>query len=223
MNIVVTGASRGIGLELTRLALGRGDTVMAIARKPDESQGLLRLKKDFGPKLFLVAADLADFLSTDLVTKQLKDWNHVDVLINNAGILRQGTTPEDFMESYKVNSVAPFLMAEAVAPWLKKSSKPKLANVTSLMGSISDNQSGGYYAYRSSKAALNMLNKSLSIDFDWLTSLVIHPGWVKTKMGGAGAPVEPTDSAKGIWQVIDRSELTESGRFFNFTGKQLPW
>lgn len=223
MNIVVTGASRGIGLELTRLALERGDVVLVIARKPEESKGLQRLKKEFSSKLFSVAADLSDFSSVDLVTRELKGWNHVDVLINNAGILRQGISPDDFIESYKVNSVAPFLMVKALAPWLQKSSKAKVVSITSLMGSISDNQSGGCYAYRSSKSALNMLNKSLSIDLDWLTSLVIHPGWVKTEMGGSGAPIEPIDSAKGIWKVIDQSGLTESGRFFNYTGKELPW
>lgn len=223
MNIVVTGASRGIGLELTRLALGQGNKVLAVARKPTESDGLKALKKEFGSDLSSVAADLSDLSASDLVATELKNWGHVDVLINNAGILRQGIAMEDFLESYKVNSVAPFLMVKALAPWLKKSPNAKAASITSLMGSISDNKSGSYYAYRSSKSALNMLNKSLSIDFDWLTALVIHPGWVKTEMGGAGAPVDPIDSAKGIWKVIDRSGPTESGRFFNYTGKELPW
>lgn len=223
MNVVITGASRGIGLELCRLALEKGHTVMAIARKPKDSAGLNDLFVKFGENLHVVAADLQDTAAASVVTKELKGWDRVDLLINNAGVLRQGITPEDFMQSFQVNSVTPFLMIKALTPWLKKSASAKVANVTSLMSSVSDNKSGGYYAYRASKAALNMINKSLSRDLDWLTTFVVHPGWVKTEMGGTGAPVEPADSAKGIWQVMEKSGLAQSGRFFNFTGEELPW
>jgi NAD(P)-dependent dehydrogenase (short-subunit alcohol dehydrogenase family) len=223
MNVVVTGASRGIGLELARLALERGAKVMAVARKPKESAGLADLAGRFGEKLQVVQADLTDFAAASHVTKALEGWDKVDVLINNAGILRQGITPEDFMQSFQVNSVAPFLMAKALVPWLKKSGDAKVASVTSLMGSIGDNKSGGHYSYRASKAALNMINKSLSLDMDWLTAVVVHPGWVKTSMGGSGAPVEPADSAKGIWNVIEKAGASQSGGFFNYTGEKLPW
>ena len=95
--------------------------------------------------------------------------------------------------------------------------------MTSMMGSIADNTSGGSYAYRASKAALNMINKSLSVDNSWLTTVVVHPGWVKTDMGGAGAPVEPRASALGIWKLVRGLKMKDSGHFFDFHGKELPW
>jgi len=223
MNVIVTGASRGIGLELTRLSLQNGHRTMAVARKPKDSAGLNDLKKDFGEKLHIVAVDLTDPTASAQIAKELGTWPAVDLLINNAGIMRQGITAEDFAQSFQVNSVVPFLMIKALTPWLKKSATAKAVNITSLMGSVADNKSGGYYAYRSSKAALNMINKSLAIDLSWLTTIVIHPGWVKTDMGGAGAPLEAKDSAKGIWKVITDAGAEQSGRFFNYTGAELPW
>jgi len=223
MNIVVTGGSRGIGLELVRLALAKENKVLAVARRPKDSPGLSALQGEFGNNLQVVAADFADFNAPSQVTGGLSDWGHVDVLFNNAGILRQGVTPEDFMQSFQVNSVAPFLMTKALTPWLKKSRAAKVVNITSLMGSIEDNKSGGYYAYRASKAALNMINKSLALDLDWLTSIVAHPGWVKTEMGGSAAPLSPAESALGIWNLCESVSLKQSGRFYDYRGKELPW
>lgn len=223
MNVIITGTSRGIGLELTRQALEMGWKVLAVARKPNESKGLNDLAGQYGARLQTAQADFADSAAASKITQALESWPHVDLLINNAGILRQGITGEDFAQSFQINSVAPFLVTKAVVPWLKKSADPKVTHVTSLMGSIADNGSGGYYAYRASKAALNMLNKSLSLDLSWLTSIVIHPGWVKTDMGGAGAPVEPSDSARGILKVISQSSRSESGHFYNYNGTELPW
>lgn len=223
MNVVVTGASRGIGLELTRLGLENDGRVLAVARKPEESKGLQDLSKKFPGQLQLVSADLLKDGAAHSVAAQLEDWPHVDILFNNAGILRQGTAVDDFMQSFLVNSVSPFLMTQALLPWLKKSRAPRVVNITSLMGSVQDNASGGYYAYRSSKAALNMINKSLSQDHDWLTTIVMHPGWVKTDMGGAGAPTEARESAMGIWKVTAGVTRDASGRFFDFRGKELPW
>src|SRR5262249_2933625 len=122
-----------------------------------------------------------------------------------------------------VNSVVPFEMTQALLPYLKKSKQPKVIHITSLMGSIEDNSSGGYYAYRASKAALNMINKSLTRDHSWLTSVVMHPGWVQTDMGGPQAPTSTRDSAQGIWQVINGLGSEKSGHFYDFKGKELPW
>lgn len=223
MNVVITGASRGIGLELTRQLLEGGAHVLAVARQPKQSRGLLELANLFGERLRPVQADFIDGSATARVTQALEGWSRVDILINNAGILRQGITVDDFAQSFQVNTITPFLMTKALVPWLKKSAQPKVAQVTSLMGSISDNGSGGYYAYRASKAALNMLNKSLSLDLNWLTAIVVHPGWVKTDMGGAGAPVEPSDSARGILKVIAGCDRAQTGKFFSYNGNELPW
>lgn len=96
-------------------------------------------------------------------------------------------------------------------------------NITSKMGSIADNASGGYYAYRASKTALNMINKSLSVDQPWLTSVVVHPGWVQTDMGGAQAPLPVTESAKGIWALALELRPEDSGRFLDYRGTEIPW
>lgn len=221
MKILITGTSRGIGLELTRQALQRGDSVLAVARKPESSQGLNELKKQFGDQLQLLAIDVTDENAPQKISEFVgKD---LDVLINNAGVLLEGVAPKDFMESFRVNSVAPFLLTQALLPALKNSRAPKVVQITSKMGSIDDNAGGGYYAYRSSKTALNMINKSLSVDNPWLMTIVIHPGWVQTDMGGSAAPTPPERSAQGIWQVTLNLKPENSGMFFEFTGKEIAW
>jgi NAD(P)-dependent dehydrogenase (short-subunit alcohol dehydrogenase family) len=223
MNIVITGTSRGIGLELTRQALLRGDRVLAAARDPKSSGELQKLQKEYPQLLFPVAIDVENPEAGAKIAEAAKTWPQVDVLINNAGILTQGTKREDFLKSFTVNSVAPFEVTTALLPMLRKSANARVVNITSLMGSVEDNGSGGYYSYRASKAALNMINKSLSCDNPWLTTVVIHPGWVLTDMGGAGAPVRVEDSARGIWAVTQNLKPDNTGEFFDFRGNKLPW
>ncbi len=202
MKIVITGTSRGIGAELVKIAKDQGHEVLAIDRKVVDLRS-----PEAGGKIAALA----------------QPWGMVDVLINNAGIMKPGTSREDFQESFLVNSVVPFEITQALLPLLKKSSSPRVAHITSLMGSIADNSSGGYYAYRSSKSALNMINKSLSIDNPWLTTMVIHPGWVKTDMGGEQAPTSTAESGLGIWRLIEGMNKAKSGTFYDFHGKELPW
>jgi NAD(P)-dependent dehydrogenase (short-subunit alcohol dehydrogenase family) len=223
MNVIITGASRGIGLELTRQTLSKGDQVLAVARQPKNSPGLGELLKKYPQKLQVLTADMTDPEVTEKILSAAKAWTHVDILINNAGIFREGKNPEDFQASFHTNAVAPFLVSQALLPQLKKSAHGRVVQITSQMGSIADNSSGGYSAYRASKAALNMLNKCLTVENPWLTAIVIHPGWVKTDMGGKSAPVEPVDSAAGIWKVIHELRHEDSGNFFNFRGETLPW
>ncbi len=127
------------------------------------------------------------------------------------------------MDSFAVNTVAPFEITQALLPWLRKSTQPRVIHVTSKMGSIAENTSGSYYAYRSSKAALNMISRSLALDHDWLTSVVVHPGWAQTDMGGPQATVSVTDSARGIWRLANGAKRQDSGRFFDYLGKELTW
>lgn len=223
MDVVITGASRGIGLELARLALENGDRVLAVARKPEESPELRALKSKHRDKLEVAAIELTDPSAGELLGEALAEWERVDVLINNAGVYHQGETTEDFLDSFHVNAVAPFLVTKALLPKLRKSPGPKAVQITSLMGSISDNESGGSYAYRSSKAALNMIMKTFSRSDPWLTSIVIHPGWVQTRMGGPEAPTPVATSAAGIWKVVRGLAKTDSGKFFDFEGHELPW
>lgn len=223
MNVVITGASRGIGLHLTRQALERGDFVLAIARRPQGSEALKELAEKFGGQLSLLALNLKDAEAPERIAAAVEGWNAVDVVINNAGILLQGERLEDFMESFHVNSVLPYFVSQALAPMLKKSSQPRVIQLTSKMGSIADNSSGGHVSYRASKAALNMINKCLAQDNPWLTAVCVHPGWVKTDMGGTAAPVEPADSAAGIWRVALQARPEQSGTFVDYTGKPIPW
>lgn len=221
MKILITGTSRGIGLELTRRALLRGDHVLAVARTPESSKNLIELKSQYHDHLQLLDIDLTSDEAAQKMAEAVGD--SLDILINNAGVLLQGESVEDFMQSFRINSVAPFLITKALLSALKKSNQPKLAQITSTMGSIDDNTSGGYYAYRASKAALNMINKSITVDNPWLTTVVMHPGWVKTDMGGASAPIPPETSAKGIWDVIFNLKPAESGKFFDFRGREIAW
>ncbi len=152
----------------------------------------------------------------------------IDVLINNAGIYGRAHGLEalelkQVEEVLLTNAVAPMRVTRALIPSLKKARQPKVVHITSLMGSIADNESGGSYGYRMSKAALNMFSKTLSVDFPEFISLVIHPGWVKTDMGGKDAPLEIRDSARGILTVIEKSTPQHSGRFFDYEGEELPW
>lgn len=223
MNVVITGVSRGIGLELTRESLGKGDQVVAVARKPNESKDLVALQSQFPKTLQVLAADVGIPEAAQKIAAAVEAWPHVDVLINNAGVFQKGAKREDFLISFQVNTLAPYFISTALLPKLRKSAAAKIANITSLMGSIDDNTSGGMAAYRASKCALNMINKCLAVENEWLTTIVVHPGWVKTDMGGAAAPVETLDSVAGIWKIIRGLQLQDTGQFLDFRGKFLPW
>jgi NAD(P)-dependent dehydrogenase (short-subunit alcohol dehydrogenase family) len=149
-------------------------------------------------------------------------WSSIDLLINNAGIYREDNW-EDFEATFVTNSIAPYFLTRELFPLLRKSQYPKAAFITSQMGSIADNHSGGSVSYRASKAALNMMVKSLSLDEPWLTSLLFHPGWVKTRMGGEKAPTAREESSNKLLKLIHESEKKHSGSFRNFKGENLPW
>lgn len=223
MNVVITGTSRGIGLELARMALDAGHRLLAVARAPEKSEGLTALARQHGGRMTLLAADLREAGAGAAIASASSAWDAVDVLVNNAGILRETAAREDFMESFAVNCVAPYEVTQALLPLLRRSADPKVVHITSKMGSIAENSAGGHYAYRASKTALNMVNRSLSRDHGWLTTLVVHPGWVKTDMGGSGAPVATPDSAAGIWGLTGSAQRAMSGRFFDYQGNELPW
>ena len=219
--IFITGVNRGIGLELAKQYLAEGHAVHGIARSP--------LKVPLS-SLRLHEADVTDWKALSKIQASLShDKTSFDLLINNAGIYGGDTqdlgnvTPETLLRTFTVNSVAPLMMVQTFLPLLKEGSL--VCSITSLMGSIDDNTSGGYYAYRASKAALNMMTKSLSVDLKNkdITAIVMHPGWVKTDMGGPGAPVTPEESVTGIRKVLDSVTPSDSGKFFNFRGKGLPW
>ena len=225
MRVVVTGASRGIGLELVRQLLARGDVVDACVRDPDRATELRALAR---PTLHIHHVDVTDQVSVDALARAIDA--PVDVVINNAGINRprQKLTDLDLAataELYATNAIGPLRVTHALLPHVRRGSAKKLVHVTSGMGSIADNKRGESYGYRMSKAALNMMSKSLSIDLrdDGITSIVINPGWVKTDLGGASAPTPVEDSVRGILARIDEATLETSGSFLNWNGGTYPW
>lgn len=223
MNIVITGASRGIGLEFTRQLVSKGNHLLVTARAPEEAPELLRLLKGFANNLEILPLDVREEGAPERLAQAAQRFSKIDLLINNAGIYPQGEARDDFVEGFLVNSIAPYLITRALLPALKKSANPKAVFITSLMGSIEDNTSGGSCAYRSSKAALNMIVRCLSMDEPWLTTALLHPGWVQTRMGGPEALIRAEVSVRGMLRVVNQLEKGSLGAFVDYEGEKLPW
>jgi NAD(P)-dependent dehydrogenase (short-subunit alcohol dehydrogenase family) len=220
---VITGANRGIGLELARQARAAGHDVVATTRHPVKSKELAELD------VRMEELDVADPRSVAEFHTSLGHMP-VDVLINNAGIGVQSVDfetvdPVRMMEFFRVNTIGALRVTQALLPNLRAGAEKRVVQMTSRMGSIADNTSGGSYAYRASKAALNMVTRSLALDFaaEGFVCMVLHPGWVQTRMGGGGAPVIAEVSVSGMLHVIDRAAADDSGGFFDFTGASVPW
>lgn len=220
---LVTGANRGIGLQLVTLLLERGEHVIAVCRSPSgeleglASKGELRIEAGVDVSRAEDVASLAARLEG--VT--------IDVLVNNAGILRRGSLDElradDIVDQFVVNSLGPLRVTAALRGNLKAGSKVGI--VTSRMGSIADNDSGGSYGYRMSKAAVNAAGKSLAVDLakQDVAVALLHPGWVKTEMTNKTGLVEAHESAAGLLARLDELTLENSGTFWHMNGEQLPW
>lgn len=220
MKTLITGSSRGIGFALVAQALARGESVYAVARDVTKLKGL---QGDYLKTLTLIEANVSTPAGIKVVVAAIEKSGSLDTLINNAGVYKKSADPEDFSESFHVNATTPYLLSKALIPALTKSKSPKVIQISTLMSSIADNTAGGSYAYRASKSALNMLTKCMAIEYPNVTFALMHPGWVKTDMGGDGAPTEVEDSAKGLWKVINALNLKDSGAFKSFRGKNLPW
>lgn len=224
--VLITGASRGIGLEFARQYAAHGWKVLAACRNPAEAAELNKL----GGDVSLFALDVDDDRSIGQLAERLKGVP-IDVLINNAGISgREAGTlgsvdSATFMKVLRTNTVAPLKVTEAFVDNVAASEQRKVVAITSRLGSIELNDGGGMYAYRASKAALNAAWKSLSIDLKGrkVTCAVFHPGWVQTDMGGKSAPVQPKDSVAGMSKVIAGLKPSDTGRFFNYDGAPLAW
>jgi len=230
--ILVTGAGRGIGLELTRQWLAAGREVFALARKPQGSEGLAALAHDHPKTLKRAACDVSDDESVAGAAKEVTSaWDRIDLLVNNAGTYgrRGGSLAElDFAEVrsvFEVNTLGPLRVTRAFLPLLRRGTSPRLVHLTSLMGSIADNGSGGTWAYRLSKTALNMASRNLALELrkEGIPSVVLHPGWVRTDMGGPGAPLSVTESAASMIRTIDGIVIEQSGAFLDRDGKPVPW
>ncbi|HEY7690655.1 MAG TPA: SDR family oxidoreductase [Dongiaceae bacterium] len=223
--VLITGANRGIGLEFAKQYAAEGWRVHAACRDPDMASALKAIKGD----IRLHRLEVTDEAQIDALAKSLGSES-LDIVINNAGIIGPDdsfgkTDVEGWMQTLRVNAVAPVRIAERLVANLERGERKLLVNITSRMGSIADNSSGGSYAYRTSKAALNMAAKSLSLDLKrkGITVVVFHPGWAKTDMGGRSATVPVADSVGGMRAKIAALTAADSGQFFNYNGQPVPW
>ncbi len=228
--VLITGANRGLGLEFCRQYAVDGWNVIACCRNPDDAFDLNNLASRH-PNIQLETLDVSELEQIDALSRKLSDCC-IDVLINNAGVYGDlqggGFGQLDYQEwtkSLVVNTQAPVKMAEAFLPQIKCSDKKLIVNISSLMGSIADNDSGGSIFYRSSKAALNAAMKSLAIELkdQSVGVLIFHPGWVKTDMGGPNALINAEQSVAGMRALIENFSLDQSGSFVKYDGTTMPW
>ncbi len=230
MQYVVTGANRGIGLEFVGQLTERGDDVVATARRPDEADELHRVADAASSEVRIHALDITDPDSVERFAGEL-EGSGIDVLINNAGRLTRGGGPRegfDFDEiqgDFEVNVKGTLRVVEALLGEVERGGGGKIVNITSKMGSIADNGSGGSYAYRMSKCALNMATRSLAVDLegDGIVTFVIHPGWVRTRMGGDNALISTEESVTNMLERIDEAGPEQNGEFLEWDGGNVPW
>ena len=228
--VLITGANRGIGLEQTRAFVARGIRVFATARSPDDADELNVLAASRADQITVLRYDAADLESPALLKAALGD-TPIDLLLANAGAgsgERESfgsVDLQDLIQLIRINALAPLKLAETLADNVARSGRKVMAFQSSQLGSIGNNTSGGLYGYRISKAALNMVAKGISSDLGsrGLIAVAMHPGWVKTRMGGASAPVSVQQCVAGQQRLLDRLTMADSGHFFNYDGTELPW
>lgn len=217
--VVITGANRGIGLELARLFAGQGCDVVGVCR--ESSAELAQVASNV-----IDGVDVTTDAGIDRLVKALAG-RRIDLLINNAGLLQDeklGSIDFDSIRiQMEINAYAPLRVAEALVDQIPAGGK--IANITSRMGSIADNDSGGRYGYRASKAALNAFGKSLAMDLKprGIAVAQLHPGYVQTRMVNFGGLISPEESAQGLAARIEGLNLENTGSFWHSNGEELPW
>ncbi|OAN13615.1 short-chain dehydrogenase [Photobacterium jeanii] len=227
--ILITGANRGIGLALVEQYLDANFEVHACFRNEKQAAELIALAAA-KPNLQLHQLDVTDHDAIEALSETLSD-KPLDILLNNAGYYGPkgygfgNTDAQEWRKVFEINTIAPLKMAEAFYPQLKQAQRGIIASVSSKVGSMTENTSGGGYIYRSSKAALNSVVKSLSNDLlpEGIISVALHPGWVQTEMGGPNALIDTQTSATGLKHVIDTLTPEHSGGFYNYDGSVIPW
>src|SRR5918995_2609377 len=220
--VLITGASRGLGFEFAKQYGAEGWKVIACCRKPEDAIALKKLAPSARDMVSVVAMDVADNDTVRNAALTLKDVV-IDILINSAGIAgvpQQSTGQIDYASGARVldvNTMGPLRVLEAFTDNLARSERRLVVTITSGMGSLADNMSGGSIAYRSSKAAVNMVMRSAAIDLAprGVACVVVNPGWVKTDMGGPGATLTPRESVAALRLLIETFGPAHSGRFYN--------
>ncbi|MDJ0950803.1 MAG: SDR family oxidoreductase [Alphaproteobacteria bacterium] len=224
--VLITGANRGIGLEFARQYAADGWRVLAACRDPEAAADLKAVDGE-------VSVHRLDVTEPDEIAALAGEIGGapIDLLLNNAGVYGPRSSPlggidyDAWAETLRVNALAPMRIVEAFVDNVAESAQKKIVAITSKMGSMASNTTGGAYIYRSSKAALNAATRSLTLDLARreISVLLLHPGWVRTDMGGTSADVGVEESVTGMRRVIDRLDGSLSGRFFNYDGSEIPW
>jgi NAD(P)-dependent dehydrogenase (short-subunit alcohol dehydrogenase family) len=220
---VVTGANRGIGLEFARQLKAEGYEVVGTARNPDEAKELAALG------VRVMQLDVTDAASVARLAEALK-VAPIELLVNNAGVTGGGASIEAMdiegaRRAFEVNAIGPMRVTQALLPHLKAGSRRMVVSISSRLGSIAKNESGGYAGYRESKAALNMFMRSLSVEMkpsDFIC-IAMSPGWVRTDMGGSSATLSPEESVSGMLRTLHALTPKDSGRYLSHDGTELPW
>ena len=231
MRVLVTGASRGLGLEWVRQLAARGDVVFATCRRPQEADALNALAAQHPNKVKVLAMDVANDDSIAAALQAVAaQTDALDVLINNAGILHEGERitnlrSEGLMQAFRVNAVGPMMVAQRALPLLRRGERPVIFNISPMLASLAQKSGSGYCSYSASKAALNMFTRTLAAGLreEGIIVVAVHPGWVRTDMGGPSAPLTPPQSVRGMMAFLDKLTMAHSGRFWTWEGKEHPW
>lgn len=227
--ILITGCNRGIGLEMARQFAEDGGQVLACCRDLANAAALRSLRRQH-PNLRLFQLDVTDENQMAALAGVLKN-EPIDILLNNAGyygpkgVAFGHVDRDEWRRVLEANTIAPYMMAETFVDNVAASGRKVIAVISSKVGSIADNTCGGGYIYRSSKTAVNQVVKSLSIDLRerGIAVMALHPGWVKTDMGGPNAQIPSQKSVAGLRKILLSAGPDKSGRFFNYDGSEIPW
>jgi len=237
LNIVVTGAGRGLGLEFVKQLLPRAGCLIATVRNPEGALELQEFARSNAGILEIVPLDVSDEASIQGAVENIGSLvSSLDLLINNAGIYigRPGTaegsdrlgklTMQGGVETLRTNAIGPVILTQGLLPLLQQATQARIVSLTSGLGSIA-NTFGAPMHYSVSKAALNMYMRGLAIQLrnPGIICVVINPGWVQTDMGGRGASITPEESVSGILRVIDGLTPEQNGSFLNYKGQTEPW
>lgn len=229
-SLFITGTNRGIGLALAHQYLVEGWQVYATAREPELATELQQLANDYPQLLTIYALDVTSQQQRQSLADQLKGIP-LDILINNAGVYGQNnacfgnTNEEQWLDALRINTIAPMKIMELLANNIALGEKKIIASISSKMGSMEDNGSGGSYVYRSTKAALNAIMVSASHDLKaaGIASILLHPGWVRTDMGGSNGEINTQQSAQRLHAILASICLEDSGNFYDIDGSIIPW
>lgn len=231
-NILITGANRGIGLEMTRHLLAQGERVIATCRRPAKAEALQALDEQFPEQLTILPLDVTNPTSIQAASNAVQRIvTCLDVLINNAGFLDGQETLDTFdaevmQRTFDINATGVMRVTTQFLPLLRYGKQAKLINISSQLGSLQAMKpKWGRYSYNSSKAALNMITRMLAFELksEGISVICVHPGWVQTDMGGAKADISPAESAAGILQVVAELTLAQTGNFYTYSGEQHLW